>query len=290
MAQMLRDATACNRMGSDEEFAKFVNEELAIGLMSKLASSTGVDDVYLNAVADLMAAFVDLYALELKSKRYNETLTCAMTWCFKADTTLHGNHFQMSEDELKSMATQRQTWRKDLKVGDRVDVNVDGDNKFKTKGWVQGEIERISGDILSIVIPELPPSFDLDIDRWSINLAQFEARTKEDYEWRATWAQTTTKNYIVDMHDSYKWEEGTIFEVSERMVDGRRILAGNCGFRVYRSVGKKIRTDEHGVYDGWSSKYDEWIPLYSPRIQAHLARVNGFDEDEEYDEDLDDLV
>ena len=30
-----------------------------------------------------------------------------------------------------------------------------------------------------------------------------------------------------------------------------------------------------GVYDGWSARYDEWIPMYSPRIQAHLSHSNN---------------
>lgn len=237
-----------------------------------------------------MNGFVELYANELKSKRYNETLTCAMTWCFKADTTLHSNHFQMSEDELKNLATRRQTWRQTVKVGDKIDVNIDGDNKLKTKGWVQGEVERISGDIFSIMIPDLPPNYDLDIDRWSINLAQFESRTKEDYEWRRSFASEDTENFLVDMHDLFKWEEGTIFDISVDSINGRDVLVGNCGFRVYRTVGKKIRSDERGVYDGWSSKYDEYIPIFSPRIQQHLSRVNGVEQEEEYDEDFDDMV
>lgn len=52
-----------------------------------------------------------------------------------------------------------------------------------------------------------------------------------------------------------------------------------------------MREDERGVYDGWSSKYDEDIPVYSPRIQPHLSRVNQqLDDEEDSDEDLDDLV
>lgn len=52
-------------------------------------------------------------------------------------------HFQMSDDDLKRLSTSRQTWRNDLKVGDKIDINILGDDKGKTKGWVQGEIEQI---------------------------------------------------------------------------------------------------------------------------------------------------
>ena len=65
----------------------------------------------------------------------------------------------------------------------------------------------------------------------------------------------------------------------------------HIGFRVYRSYGKKLRQDEQGrTYDGWSSKYDEAIPVFSPRIQPHLARVNGHVEDDDVSQELDDLM
>mmetsp|Transcript_399 Transcript_399/g.581 ORF Transcript_399/g.581 Transcript_399/m.581 type:complete len:113 (+) Transcript_399:394-732(+) len=112
----------------------------------------------------------------------------------------------------------------------------------------------------------MPEEFDTDIDRWSLDVAQFESHTKEDYEWRRTWANVEDKNFLVDCHDKFKWEEATIFDISEDSLASRPVLICNIGFRVYRTVGKKIRTDEHGTYDGWSSKYDEYIPLFSPRI------------------------
>lgn len=138
-----------------------------------------------------------------------------MTWCFKADTALHSNHFQFSEQDLKSLATHHQIWRKELQMGDKVDVNIGGDDKSKTTGWVQGKIVDISGDKLSIEFPDLPPQHDCDTDRWSINLMKFESKTKEDYEWRRSWANEESKDIEVDMHDGYKWEEGTIFDIAE---------------------------------------------------------------------------
>lgn len=92
---------------------------------------------------------------------------------------------------------------------------IDGDDKQKTQGWVQGNVVRISGSTLSMEIPYLPPNFDHDLDRWSINIAEFETKTKEDYEWRKTWAKEgSSMDCEVDMHDFYKWEEGTIFDIA----------------------------------------------------------------------------
>lgn len=81
-------------------------------------------------------------------------------------------------------------------------------------------------------------------------------------------------DFICDCHDTFKWEESTIFNIFEDNSDGRTVLMANVGFRVYRTEGNKLRTDERGVFDGWSAKYDENIPVYSPRVQAHLTRVN----------------
>ena len=58
----------------------------------------------------------------------------------------------------------------------------------------------------------------------------------------------------------------------EEEAPGRFVEYGYVAFRVYRSQGKKLREDEKGVYDGWSKKYDEWIPLFSPNIVPHLTK------------------
>lgn len=211
---------------------------------------------------------MDLFAHELKAKRYHETYTCAMTWAFQPETSLHKAHFQMSDDDLKRLTTSRQTWRNDLVVGAKVDVNSVADAKEKTKGWLQGTIERVEGDLLSVVFPELPVEFDRDIDRWSTDVAQFETRTKEDYEWRrSSMGAPSDAGYVADVHDLYKWEEATLFRVYAANSGGRSVLMGDIGFRVYREVGLKLRTDDQGrTYDGWSERYDEHIPCFSPRI------------------------
>ena len=173
-----------------------------------------------------------------------------------------------------------------------IDVKVLGDDKDKTKGWVRGQVERISGDMLSVIFPDLPVDFDCDIDKWSTDIAVAESHTKEDIAWRnENIGSTDVTDFVCDCHDKYKWEEATVFNIIEDNSGGRPVLMGNVGFRVYRTVGKKIRQDERGTYDGWSNRYDEWIPVYSPRLHAHLSRVNvAVIEDDDFDEDLDDLM
>jgi len=62
-------------------------------------------------------------------------------------------------------------WRAELKAGDMIDVNAIGDDKEKTKGWVQARIERAEGEILSLVFPDLTTDFDTDVPRWSTDIA-----------------------------------------------------------------------------------------------------------------------
>ena len=144
---------------------------------------------------------------------------------------------------------------------------VVADDKDKTKGWCQARIERINGELLSLVFPDLTSDFDCDLPAWSVEIAQFESHTKNDYEWRRNLFKPDALDVVIDCHDKFKWEEATIFDIKQDMSSGRPVLMGNIGFRVYREEGKKMRTDENGrKYDGWSNKYDEDIPVFSPRI------------------------
>ena len=76
-----------------------------------MAKTSSFDQTYVETVADMMEAFVDLFAHELKAGRYNENFTCAMTWCFKSDDMLHKRNFQMSNEELQKLSTANQVWR-----------------------------------------------------------------------------------------------------------------------------------------------------------------------------------
>ena len=50
---------------------------------------------------------------------------------------------------------------------------------------------------------------------------------------------------------------------------GRQVLMAYIGFRVYTDKippGKQEKKDALGTFVGWSEKFDEWIPMFSPRI------------------------
>ena len=61
------------------------------------------------------------------------------------------------------------------------------------------------------------------------------------------------------------------------------------GFRVYVEKSTQNKYDERGQYDGYSLKFDEDIPLYSPRIQYYFTKTQrqNFYDDIDIDDDLD---
>lgn len=185
-----------------------------------------------------------------------------------------------------------QVWRQQLKVGDQVDVKIDSDLNKKHKGWVQATVVGIEGEMLNLSFPELPAEYDHDLPAWTTDIAEFESKTKADYEWRRScFANTDTVDYITDMHDLIRWEQGTIFDVREDSSNGRTVLMANCGFRVYVEGGKKV--DEIGRFDGWSVRYDELIPVFNQRLQpqgSRFGRTNIDDDDDDLDAGIDDKI
>ena len=90
----------------------------------------------------------------------------------------------------------------------------------------------------------------------------------------------------MDSHDGYKWLEATILEVEERREDEFTVPYALVSYRVYRKIDcpvsylffaqnnwAKARKDNQGRrYLGFSSRYDEWLPLSGSRIAPHLSK------------------
>ena len=82
-------------------------------------------------------------------------------------------------------------------------------------------------------------SADRYLDRWSVEIAQFETKTKELFEFKAG----LEKGSIVDVHDKTIWNKSTILDVKEQLVAPERIVKmGLVGYRIYMESG--IKTDE----------------------------------------------
>ena len=73
----------------------------------------------------------------------------------------------------------------------------------------------------------------------------------------------------IDCFDKAKsWYASTILAVKENQTqDGRVFRVAEVGFRIFNENGKKAPETDGGLrYDGWSSKFDEWLPLSSPKV------------------------
>jgi len=160
----------------------------------------------------------------------------------------------------------------------------------KSSGWLKGTVKAVDGDRLSVEFLDSDPEHDKIVGRWSTHIAEADSKTKKDAEWRhATFIGKT--DVVCDVYDGNEWLEATVFETVEKQVQyGRVIPMCFVAFRVYREKGRKLRQDERGVYEGYGSKYDEWIPLNSPCFATHLSKSQGFEEKEEDDADIDKFI
>lgn len=69
------------------------------------------------------------------------------------------------------------------------------------------------------------------------------------------------------------WYNSTVINVKEEiMPNGETYKSVLVGYRIYEPTGAK--SDDIGMFRGWSDKYDEWLSVRSPRIALYksLAR------------------
>lgn len=155
---------------------------------------------------------------------------------------------------------------------------------------MQATVVGVNADTLFIEFPLSPIFYDGRINRWSTELAQFESKTKQDYEWRRDKLAMGAKDFECEVHDKSTWNKSTILEIkSVNVAFERDVLMAYCGLRVYRDIPNSLRKDDKGSYEGWSNKFDEWVPIYSPRIQAWGSKI-GVIEEQDLEDGLDDLV
>ena len=56
-------------------------------------------------------------------------------------------------------------------------------------------------------------------------------------------------------------------------------------------VENATKSDDRGYYEGWSNRFDEWIPLYSPRLQPYQTKTTkGIFDEIDLDEDMDEMM
>lgn len=133
-----------------------------------------------------------------------------MKYLFEHDSILHNYNYQIPEAELKRLRSANQEWRKDLKEGDMVDAIAD-ENNSKCSDWSQARISSVNGDILQLEFIYDIKSVDRFIDRWSIEIAPFESKTKEVWEWK----HTVKVGMLVDASDKSLWNKSTILDMKD---------------------------------------------------------------------------
>jgi hypothetical protein len=183
-----------------------------------------------------------------------------MKQVFDYDTILHNYNYQIPDEQLKKLRSANQEWRKILEVGDKVDAIVQEDNN-RCSGWSQAVIGSINGDAMHLNFTHDTKNSDRYLDRWSVEIALFETKTKENFEWRSS----LKVGSVVDSHDKTVWNKSTILQIKEELVSAdRTVPMAYVAFRIYHDNGMK--SDTVGKYDGWSERFDEWVSVYSPRI------------------------
>jgi len=218
-------------------------------------------------IANILEGYTRLFLELLKRGQYVPVFFDAMKHVFEHDSILHNYNYQISEEELKRIRSANQEWRKELKQGDMVDAIID-EASSRCSGWSQARIESVNSDVLHLEFIYDNKSADRYLDRWSVEISQFETKTKEIFEWK----KTIEVGSFIDCNDKTSWNKAHIMELKDQEVaPGRTIKVGFIAYRIYQENGTK--TDEKGKFEGWSSRFDEWVSIYSPRIQPYLSKT-----------------
>ena len=135
------------------------------------------------------------------------------------------------------------------------------ETNFRFSGWAQARVGQVNGDTLHLEFINDVKTTDRYLDRWSVEMAQFETKTKDLFEWK----KNLKVGDLVDANDKATWNKSTILELkTEKISDTREVIMAKIGFRVYQENGTK--NDKIGAFEGWSDRFDEWIGIFSPRI------------------------
>jgi hypothetical protein len=259
-------------------------------MAKRLAKETSSDENYKRVVAEFLDQLIRHFVIELRAKRFEKGYIQGMSLLFAHDSRLHKLNYQIPDEEIKKLATVHQTWRAALKEGDRIDVLVKADDRSSLKGWMQGKIASVDEDQLNVIFPESSQAYDCRVERYAAEIAQFESKTKDDYEWKRT---SIAEWMEVDAHDKFSWNKATLVKTDEVKIQGtdRVYPQVRVGYRIYRdATGPTAKKDERGTFEGWSEKQDDHMPVFCPRIAPWATRVKKAPLENEIEEDLDEHI
>ena len=153
-------------------------------------------------------------------------------------------------------------WKETLTVGDELDA-VRIDIRTNKKCWSRAKVIAADSedDTLTLAYEGEGSNFNRFFKRFSTEIAPLATYTQGN-EWR----KQLKHDDLIDAYDlEGQWHNSTVLE--KRFLsnsNGSQTIEINVGFRVYESNGTKY--DENGPYRGWSTRYDEWVSVQSPRI------------------------
>ena len=96
---------------------------------------------------------------------------------------------------------------------------------------------------------------------------------------------------FIDCNDKTSWNKAHVMEIKEiEVTPTRKVKMAYVAFRIYQENGTK--TDDTGQkFEGWSTRFDEWISIFSPRIMPYQTKtLKQFGDDQDLDDHFDHLM
>mmetsp|Transcript_7871 Transcript_7871/g.15214 ORF Transcript_7871/g.15214 Transcript_7871/m.15214 type:complete len:2832 (+) Transcript_7871:1305-9800(+) len=154
-------------------------------------------------------------------------------------------------------------WRISLQVKDKIDA-IKFDTKYGVKGWAVAFITEQDDQFIKIAFEGEGSYFDRTLSKNSEQIAP-HGTYSSDQEWRVQ----LTRDSLIDANDTEKlWYNSTILNIRQVENDNGGItVEARVAYRVYEPSGEKF--DEIGNFRGWSSKFDEWVSIRSPRLAPY---------------------
>ena len=158
---------------------------------------------------------------------------------------------------------------------------------IRSSGWTRAVIGSVSEDRLKLEYPFELRSEDRFVNRWSVEIAPHKSKTEEAFEFKS---KIEIDQQIDAFDDAFKWLKATVVNIKKHNDNGREFFMCTIGMRIYVKEGGR-NEDAKGRYDGWGDRFDEQIPLFSPKLAPFLSRSGKNQETEdEIDDSLDEVM
>jgi hypothetical protein len=159
-------------------------------------------------------------------------------------------------------------WRDSLKKDDRLEIFTNEQQSANIVGWTTGRVLERTNDRLSILYDGQPEAAARSIFINSLEIQPYGSHTAGS-EWRTA---LKVGDRIDCLDTSAVWYESTVLDVKKFEEGGGMSI--QVGFRVYDAKGQKQDRDGK-AFMGWGHTYDEWLSIYSLRVQPRgtLARL-----------------